>query len=99
MRDYKLEPRFGDLTFLKTAAAVTLEALGLGSIAHQIAQTGVAQAVDRLGLDGMLALWQPGCIELTGSRRELRGFSRPAGSGAARFFGICHAFSRRSTFI
>ena len=59
VRDYKLEPRFGDLTFLKTAAAVTLEALGFGSIAHQITQTGVVQAVDRVGLDGMLALWEP----------------------------------------
>jgi protease-4 len=59
VRDYKLEPRFGDLTFLKTAAAVTLEALGFGSIAHQIGQTGVVQAVDRVGLDGMLALWEP----------------------------------------
>src|SRR5438309_905413 len=59
VRDYKLEPRFGDLPFLKTAAVVSLEALGLGSIAHQIGQTGVAQAVDRLGMDGMLALWQP----------------------------------------
>lgn len=59
VRDYKLKPRFGDLPFLKTAAVVTLEALGLGSIAHHIGQTGVAQAVDRLGMDGMLALWQP----------------------------------------
>jgi protease IV len=59
VRDYKLEPHFGDLTFLKTAAAVTLEALGLGSLAHQLERSGVAQAVDRLGLDGMLALWQP----------------------------------------
>src|SRR5246127_2714440 len=46
--DYKLPPRFGDLTFLKTAASVTLDALGLGSIARQIEHTGVAQAVDRL---------------------------------------------------
>ena len=59
VRDYKLEPRFGDLPFLKTAASVTLEALGFSAIAHQIEQTGVAQAVDRAGLDGMLALWQP----------------------------------------
>ena len=59
VRDYKLEPRFGDLTFLKTAASVTLEALGFSAIAHQIEQTGLAQAVDRAGLDGMLALWQP----------------------------------------
>jgi len=60
VRDYKLEPRFGDLTFLRTAASVTLDALGLGAIARQIEHAGVVQAVDRLGLDGMLALWQPG---------------------------------------
>ena len=59
VRDFKLSPRFGDLTFLRTAASVTLEALGLGTIAHQIEQAGVAQAVDRLSLDGMLALWRP----------------------------------------
>src|SRR6201996_2653051 len=59
VRDYKLASRFGDLTFLRTAASVTLEALGLSSIAHQIEQVGVVQAVDRLALDGMLALWHP----------------------------------------
>jgi protease IV len=59
VRDYKLAPKFGDLTFLRTAASVTLEALGLSSIAHRIEQAGVAQAVDRLSLDGMLALWHP----------------------------------------
>lgn len=59
VRDYKLSPRFRDLTFLRTAASMTLDALGLSAIARQIEQAGVAQAVDRLGLDGMLALWQP----------------------------------------
>jgi protease IV len=59
VRDYKLTPRFGDLTFLRTAASVTLDALGLRTIARNIEQGGVSQAVDRLGLDGMLALWQP----------------------------------------
>jgi protease-4 len=59
VRDYKLSPRFGDLTFLRTAASVTLEAFGLGTIAHRIEQAGLAQAVDRLSLDGMLALWRP----------------------------------------
>jgi protease-4 len=59
VRDFKLAPRFGDLTFLRTAASITLDALGLSAIARQVEQTGVAQAVDRLGLDGMLALWQP----------------------------------------
>jgi protease IV len=59
VRDFKLEPRFGDLTFLRTATSITLDALGLGAIARQVEQGGVARAVDRLGLDGMLALWQP----------------------------------------
>jgi protease IV len=59
VRDYKLNPRFGDLTFLRTAAAVTLDALGLSSIARQVERAGVVQAVDRLGLEGMLALWSP----------------------------------------
>jgi protease-4 len=59
VRDYKLAPRFGDLTFLRTAASLTLDALGLSGIARHIEQAGVTQAVDRLALDGMLALWQP----------------------------------------
>jgi protease-4 len=59
VRDYKLTPRFGDLTFLRTAASITLSALGMPSIARQIERAGSVQAVDRLGLDGMLALWQP----------------------------------------
>ncbi|WP_213775641.1 signal peptide peptidase SppA [Bradyrhizobium sp. dw_78] len=59
VRDYKLQPRFGDLTFLRTAASITLDALGLSNIARQLEQNGSVQAVDRFGLDGMLALWQP----------------------------------------
>ncbi len=55
VRDYKLTPRFGDLTFLRTAVSITLDALGLGAIARQVESAGI----DRLGLDGMLALWQP----------------------------------------
>jgi protease-4 len=63
VRDYKLSPRFGDLTFLRTAAAVTFDALGLSAIARQIEQTGMAQAADRLGLEGMLALWHPAAAD------------------------------------
>jgi protease-4 len=59
VRDYDLAPRFGDLTFIRAAASVTLDALGLGAMARQIEQAGVAGAVDRLSLDGMLALWHP----------------------------------------
>jgi protease-4 len=56
VRDYKLSPRFGDLTFLRAAASITLDALGFSSIARQVEQAGNLQAV---GLGGMLALWQP----------------------------------------
>src|SRR5205809_2210118 len=59
VRDFKLTPHFGDLTFLRAAASITFDALGLGAIARQIEQAGVTQAVDQLSLDGMLALWRP----------------------------------------
>src|SRR3954468_24662354 len=59
VRDFKLSPRFGDLTFLRTAASIALDALGLNGFARQVEQAGVVQAVERLGLDGMLALWRP----------------------------------------
>ncbi len=59
VRDYKLTPRFGDLTFLRTAASISLDAVGLSTIARQVEQSGVGRAVDRLSMDGMLALWQP----------------------------------------
>ena len=60
IRDFKLTPKFGDLTFLRTAASVTLDAVGLGVIARKAEQAGLFQAVDQLNLDGMLALWRPG---------------------------------------
>jgi protease-4 len=59
VRDFKLSPRFGDMTFLRAAASITLDALGLTAIARQIEQAGVGGAVDQLALDGMLALWRP----------------------------------------
>src|ERR1700743_2664907 len=51
VRDFKLSPRFGDLTFLRTAASITLDALGFSSIARQVEQAGSLQAI---GLGGML---------------------------------------------
>jgi protease IV len=59
VRDYKLAPRFGDLTFLRAAVSISLDAVGLSTVARRIEQSGVGQAVDRLAMDGMLALWQP----------------------------------------
>lgn len=59
VQDFKLTPKFGDLTFLRTAASFTLDAVGLGAIARKVEQTGLLQAVEQMNLDGMLALWRP----------------------------------------
>ena len=60
VRDFKLTPKFGDLTFLRTATSLTLDAVGLGGIARKVEQAGLLQAAEQLNLDGMLALWRPG---------------------------------------
>ena len=59
VKDFRLAPRFGDMTFLRAAASVALDTVGLGAISRRLEETGAVQAVDRLGLNGMLALWQP----------------------------------------
>ena len=58
VRDFSLQPRFGELSFLHVAAW-TFEAVGLSAIAHRIEEWGAMQAVERLNLDGLLALWHP----------------------------------------
>jgi protease-4 len=59
VRDYRLSPRFSDLPFLHVAAIGMLDAVGLGSLAQRLQQWGSIQAVERLNLDGLLALWHP----------------------------------------
>lgn len=59
VRDYKLSPRFSDMTFLRTAAEATLRALGLETFARIVGGSGVGGVAERLELEGMLALWQP----------------------------------------
>jgi protease-4 len=59
VRDYRLRDRLSDLPFLHTAAAGLLDALGLGFLARQIEEAGAVQAIERLNLDGLLALWHP----------------------------------------
>ena len=59
VRDWQLKSRFGDLTMLHLAGAVMLDAVGLGSLARRIETWGTIQAVERLNLDGLLALWHP----------------------------------------
>ncbi|HMF20828.1 MAG TPA: signal peptide peptidase SppA [Pseudolabrys sp.] len=58
IRDYSLQPRFGELSFLHVAIW-SFEAVGLSAIAHRIEEWGAMQAVERLNLDGLLALWHP----------------------------------------
>ena len=59
VRDYRLRDRLSDLPFLHTAAVAILEAAGLGSWARHVEEWGAVQAVERLSLDGLLALWHP----------------------------------------
>ncbi len=60
VRDYRLAPRFSDMSFLRLAASLTLEAVGLDGLAQRLGASGTIASVDRLGLEGLLALWQPG---------------------------------------
>jgi protease-4 len=59
VRDWRLRGRFSELSFLHLAVAKMLDAVGLGSLAHALAASGVLRAVEELNLDGMLALWHP----------------------------------------
>ena len=56
VRDYKLAPRFSDLTFLRTAAEAALRAAGLETFARLVGTGGLAEQFE---LEGMLALWRP----------------------------------------
>jgi protease IV len=59
VRDYKLESRLSDLSFLHIAAVTVLESIGLRSLAQRVETWGALQAMERLNLDGLLALWHP----------------------------------------
>ena len=58
VRDYSLQPRFGELSFLHVAA-FAFQAMGLSAAAQRLEDWGAVQAVERLNLDGLLALWHP----------------------------------------
>jgi protease IV len=59
VRDYRLSPRFSDLPFLRSATAGVLGALGFSALAERVQEWGALQAIERLNLDGLLALWHP----------------------------------------
>jgi protease-4 len=59
IRDYQLNPRFTDLPFLHVAVVGLLDAVGLNALAQRAREWGTIQAIERLNLDGLLALWHP----------------------------------------
>jgi len=58
VKDFSLEPRFRELSFLHVAA-YGFQQVGLKSLAEQVQAWSGAAAVERLNLDGLLALWHP----------------------------------------
>jgi len=58
VRDVSLSPRFSEFPFLHVAAW-GFDAVGLSGLARQIDEWGGSAAVERLNLDGLLALWHP----------------------------------------
>src|SRR5262245_33228879 len=59
VRDWRLRPRFADLDFIHLGTAAVLDAVGLRSLAQRIEDSGAVQAIEKLNLDGLLALWHP----------------------------------------
>jgi protease-4 len=59
VRDWRLHPRFSELSFLHLGVAKILDIAGLESLARDLETSGVFQAAEKLNLDGMLALWHP----------------------------------------
>jgi protease IV len=59
VRDWRLRPRFTDLGFIHLATRTVLDAVGLGSLARRVEDSAAVQAIEKLNLDGLLALWHP----------------------------------------
>jgi protease IV len=59
VRDWRLTPRFNELSFIHLGGSALLEALGLGGVARQLQSLGLLQTIEKLNLDGLLALWHP----------------------------------------
>jgi protease IV len=59
VRDWRLDSRFSDLGFLHLIGSKLMERLGLGALVTRLDGLGTVEAVERLNLDGLLALWHP----------------------------------------
>jgi len=58
VRNVSLTARLTDLSFIHMTA-FALDMVGLPAIARRLEQSGALDAVERLNLDGLLALWHP----------------------------------------
>jgi protease-4 len=59
VRDWRLHPRFSQLSFLHLGVAKMLDILGLGSLAGEFEIAAALRAAEKLNLDGLLMLWHP----------------------------------------
>lgn len=61
VRNYSLTryPRLSELPFIHVAVTGLLNGIGLTSFAQRVEEWGAVQAIERLNLDGLLALWHP----------------------------------------
>ncbi|MFL6929312.1 MAG: S49 family peptidase, partial [Xanthobacteraceae bacterium] len=59
VRDWRLQPRFTDLDFIHLGLAKVLDAVGLRALARWIENSAAVQTIEKLSLDGLLALWHP----------------------------------------
>jgi len=59
VRDWRLHPRFSQLSFLHLGVAKMLDTLGMDFVARGLEASGALQAAEKLNLDGLLALWHP----------------------------------------
>ncbi|MEO7135403.1 MAG: signal peptide peptidase SppA [Vicinamibacterales bacterium] len=63
VHDFRMAPRFGDMSFIRLALSMTLDAVGMTTLARRFEEAGGVQAVDQLALQGLLALWRPSVTE------------------------------------
>jgi protease IV len=59
VHDWQLQPRLRDLGFLHLVTSAMLDRIGFAALARRLEALGGAQAIERVNLDGLLALWHP----------------------------------------
>jgi protease-4 len=59
VRDFRLRPRWSDAPFLHVATIAGLQLVGLSALAERVEASGALGNIERLNLDGLLALWHP----------------------------------------